>query len=111
MTTAFTDDNQTQESGTGKRQHSRRRANVRIGMRKRGYSQTKTDMTDISQTGFQIDSTINLATGEIIFIYLPGIQPLSARVVWRDGFRVGCRFEAPISEYIYERLVDTVGKD
>lgn len=90
------------------RRHAREMTDARIGMRKRGYPRTKADLTDISQTGFRIDSALNLAEGETVFVYLPGFQPLVAKVVWRDGFRVGCRFDTPISDYIYDRLAEAV---
>lgn len=78
---------------------------ARIQMRRSGSKKSNADILDISRTGFQLDCTLYLNEGERFLVLLPGMQPLAAIAVWRDDYRTGCKFENPISEYVYGSLL------
>jgi hypothetical protein len=78
---------------------------ARVQMRKSGFNKSNTDILDISRTGFQLDCSLHLNEGERFLVFLPGLQPLSATAVWRNTYRTGCKFENPISEYVYSGLL------
>jgi len=84
---------------------SRSRISAQIEIRKSGLKKCKADVLDISLTGFQLDCAVRLNEGERFFVDLPGIQTLSATVIWHADLRSGCKFETPISEYIYNDLL------
>jgi hypothetical protein len=52
---------------------------------------------DLSQTGFLMESSVNLTRGEMIYVELPRRGRVSAEVAWTDGHRAGCRFVQSIS--------------
>jgi len=83
---------------------------ARIEIRKSGLKKCKADVVDISLTGFQLDCALRLNEGERFFVDLPGVQTLSATVIWHTDLRSGCKFETPISEYIYHDLLGRLSK-
>jgi PilZ domain len=78
---------------------------ARVQMRKSGFNKSNTDILDISRTGLLLDCSLHLNEGERFLVILPGLQPLTAIAVWRNDFRTGCKFENPISEYVYSGLL------
>jgi PilZ domain len=80
---------------------------ARIAIRKLGFNKCKADILDISQTGLQLDCSLHFNHGERLLVDLPGLGALSATTVWHNDFRTGCKFENPISEYVY---IDLVGR-
>lgn len=51
---------------------------------------------DLSVTGFRIETSADLATGEMLEIELPRCGPTPACVVWRDDRTYGCVFPVRI---------------
>ena len=49
------------------------------------------------QTGFLMETPVNLTRGETIYVELPRRGRVSAEVAWTDGHRAGCRFMQAIS--------------
>jgi hypothetical protein len=84
----------------------RNKISARIEIRKSGVAKCKADILDISRTGFQLNCALHFNEGEHVFVSLPGMQTLSATAVWHNDFGTGFKFEAPISEYVYDGLVD-----
>jgi hypothetical protein len=52
---------------------------------------------DLSRVGFLMDSTTAMTVGEMIYVELPRLGRVSARVAWTEGRLAGCRFVSPIS--------------
>lgn len=62
-------------------------------------------LEDLSPGGFRIASYPDHRPEVPVRIRIPGIQLLSARVCWsRDG-AVGCEFDAPLHQIVFEHLV------
>lgn len=38
--------------------------------------------------------------GDLVYLKLPMIEPVPARVAWAETFEFGCEFERPLSEVI-----------
>lgn len=80
-------------------------ADLRIGF---GEWQ-KVRLTNVSPTGFRIGWLARGGDGTAISIRLPGIEPLKAEVRWKSGNEMGCEFLRPLSIYVFEHLVRSVG--
>jgi len=52
---------------------------------------------NISETGLLIETLLELAEGETLLVEIPGAIATTARVIWREGFLVGCEFASPVS--------------
>ncbi|MDB5714298.1 MAG: type pilus assembly PilZ [Sphingomonadales bacterium] len=57
-------------------------------------------MTDLSETGFAIESVLPLEIGAEVSIGLPGYGAFEAWVVRKDGDTVGCAFSQPLDAHI-----------
>ena len=88
-----------------KRAAEREQLGMRAGFRKRGYETTKVDILDISRTGFKADCSMALSVGAEVWLKLPNLEPKVAQVVWVDGFMVGCKFEAPFYDSVFDDFV------
>lgn len=53
---------------------------------------------DLSQSGFLLRTTAELAVDEVLEVELPLAGAQAARVVWASNELFGCRFDAPISK-------------
>lgn len=84
------------------RRAERKPLDVRVEFRKRSYRTSRADLIDISSTGFLHDLSVTFSTGEAIWLNLPGLETLEARVVRVDDFRIGCQFVRPIPDYVFE---------
>ena len=63
------------------------------------------DVVDLSPTGFRGETIYNLPIDARIFVTLPGLSPLEAKVVWRDSAFVGCAFAAPLHPAVFDHIV------
>jgi hypothetical protein len=94
-----------QESPERRPRDPRSQTGVRIEIRKSPSAKFRAEILDISRTGFQLDITVNWHKGDRLLVHLPGLRPLPATVQWHNDFRTGCKFEVPISEYVYDDLL------
>ncbi len=53
---------------------------------------------DLSLTGLLVETSAELATGDLFDVELPHVGRTRATVVWRDGRLLGCQFEQPIPQ-------------
>lgn len=74
--------------------------------RRESYPASRVEVVDISETGFLIDSAVDLAIGERVWLCVPGLQSLAAKVVRIDGFKIGCAFDQPMHEAVLRTKLD-----
>jgi hypothetical protein len=74
-------------------------------LRRQGESAIAVSLTDISTHGFRVEAAAAYRTGRNVWLKLPGIEALFARVVWSDGSRFGCQFATPLHPSVVDRLV------
>lgn len=92
------------ESGRAGRRRSPRRTGtieVQFGQQGRRY---RVRLLDLSRHGARLSVAHALRTSDLFWISLPGLQPISSKVSWADGFIIGCEFENPLHEAIYDHL-------
>ena len=94
----------TQETDTERK--VRKQVDIRVGFRKRGYRQSKADIRNLSVTGFLIDTGMSLSVGEEVWLSLPGLQSIPAKVTRVDGYEAGCAFDRPLSDAVLNNLIE-----
>ena len=52
---------------------------------------------NISETGFLIETLLELAEGETLEVEIREAIVATARVIWTEGFLAGCEFASPVS--------------
>ena len=75
-------------------------ADVKIGW---GQWQ-KARLQNVSATGFRIAWVPNGTQGADMRIRIPGLEPLAAKVRWRENSGLGCQFVNPLSVYVLEHI-------
>jgi hypothetical protein len=62
-------------------------------------------LEDISPTGFRIAWLPNCSPDRPVRIRIPGLNLLTAKVVWQEGKAVGCAFKDPLHVAVFEHIV------
>lgn len=83
------------------------RRNVLIGVKVRRPGETwfTSRISDLSVTGFRLQSFVKLAPGMDLWIMLPGFEGRKARVSWSRNHEAGCTFERPLHNAIFDHIV------
>ena len=76
-------------------------------IRKQGGGRFNVVVYDLSTHGFKIAPHADLPVGSLIWIRVPGLESLAARVAWGDYEWAGCEFETPLHPAVLDRLVQT----
>lgn len=94
-------------SRDGRRRSQRRSGtvDVQFGQQGRRY---KVKLLDLSRHGARLSVSHALRTSDMCWISLPGLQPISAKVTWVEGFVIGCEFETPLHEAIFDHMLTRV---
>lgn len=96
------------QPGNGDRRRSKRRVgtvDVQFGQQGRRY---KVRLLDLSRHGVRLSVAHSLRTSDVCWISLPGLQPIPAKVNRASGFEIGCEFDHPLHEAIYDHLLTQV---
>lgn len=78
-------------------------------VRRSGTIRVRATVTDMSVTGFRLESDERLPLGAPIWVRIGTLAPLEAKVVWRDGYRAGCAFNAPLHPSVLDHIVRIAG--
>ena len=65
-----------------------------------GSRRASVQVRDISILGARISGVFLVHENDLIYLKLPMIESIPARVVWADSFEFGCAFERPLSDLV-----------
>jgi hypothetical protein len=65
-------------------------------MRQFGATGADVRVHNLSTHGFMVEADDLYPVGAYVWLKLPGIGGVNARVLWRDCFRYGCEFVTPL---------------
>jgi hypothetical protein len=83
-----------------------RRALMRATIQaRRGENRYTLEIEDISTTGARMKSSRALPDGTVVWLRLPGLEPIQAEVMWSHGFKFGCRFLQPLHASVFHNLL------
>lgn len=75
------------------------------GLRQRGASGVSVQVMDLSTHGFRVATHLDLAVDTQVWLRLPGLEPIHARVMWCKGHFAGCAFEQPLHPAVLDMVV------
>lgn len=87
------------------RREQRTHCEIGAGLRQRGASVVTIDVVDLSTHGFRASTHLDLQKDSDVWLKLPGLEPLHARVAWMDGYLVGCEFVRPLHPAVLQMVV------
>ncbi|MEA2998424.1 MAG: hypothetical protein QOH04_663 [Sphingomonadales bacterium] len=87
------------------------RAEVVLGaaLRQRGAHAVTVQILDLSTHGFRAATHLDLERGSDVWLKLPGLESLHARVAWMRGHLMGCEFVRPLHPAVMEMVVRAAG--
>ena len=78
-------------------------------MMRSGQYRHAVPLVDMSECGCQTEVAEHVEPGERLFVTLPGLEPLEARVKWENGWRAGFGFERSIHPAVFDHLAARIG--
>jgi hypothetical protein len=81
---------------------------VGAGLRQRGAHPITVQVMDLSVTGFRAATHLTLESGSDVWMKLPGLESLHARVIWQRGHLIGCEFVRPLHPAVLDMIVRSV---
>jgi hypothetical protein len=66
------------------------------GMREFGAIGGEVHIHNLSTHGFMTEADDLYPVGSYVWLNLPGVGRVNARIIWRDCFRYGCEFVTPL---------------
>ena len=84
---------------TGGRRADRYEFSAEVQFRS-GMRRAAVQVRDISVLGARIAGVFLVHENDLIYLKLPMIEPIPARVAWTNTFEFGCAFERPLSGII-----------
>jgi len=89
------------------------RAEERVGLwlhgatlREPGCSAAPVKVHDLPRRGFRTEMPSRLHRESQVFLKLPGFESMPATVAWCSSFELGCKFDRPLNDVIFERIVE-----
>jgi hypothetical protein len=79
------------------------------GLRQRGAHSVTVQIIDLSTHGFRAATHLSLVEGSDVWLKLPGLESLHARVVWMRGHLLGCEFVRPLHPAVMDMIVRNAG--
>ncbi len=89
----------------GGRQARRVSLDMDAALRQRGASGVSVQIMDLSTDGFRVTTHLDLFEGHDVWLRLNGLEACHAKVVWRSGPYVGCRFTRPLHPAVLDMVV------
>lgn len=83
----------------------RRHVQIAVKVRRPGETWVSSRITDVSVTGFRLQSFMKLTVGSDIWVMLPGFEGRRAQVTWVKAHESGCAFERPLHAAILDHIV------
>lgn len=96
--------NQRQFAMTGGRRADRAPFDASVTFRA-GTRKAAVRVRDISTLGARVSGVFLVRNGDRIFLTLPGLEAVEARVAWVSDFEFGCEFVRPLNPVVLEALM------
>ena len=83
---------------------------IGAGLRQRGAHAVTIQVMDLSTHGFRAATHLELLPGSDVWLKMPGLESLHARVAWRNGHVMGCAFVRPLHPAVLDMIVRASGR-
>ncbi len=87
-----------------KRKSRRDSVSLRADLLVAAGARFKVSVIDLSRTGFRMETGNFIPAGTKVYLAMPNMQSLQARVAWQDTVYYGCEFTQPLHESIFDHI-------
>lgn len=81
------------------------RLKIPASMRPSGSPAFSVIVRDLSLSGVACEALTGMGPGTRIWLTLPGLAALQAKIVWNDGTLVGCEFDTLLNVAVMENVL------
>lgn len=81
------------------------RLKIPAQMRPSGSPAFAVVVKDMSLSGVACEALTGMGNGTRVWLTLPGLAALQAKIVWNDGTMVGCEFETLLNVAVMESIL------
>ncbi len=92
------------------RRAARKPVSIRAQLRPPGSDRLTVDVTDLSETGFQVETVYRFKVGSTVWLAIPSLAALEAVVAWNRDRHYGCRFLRPLYPAVFDHIVTLAGR-
>ncbi len=79
--------------------------NIPAQMRPSGSPAFSVIVRDLSLSGVACEALTGMSAGTRVWLTLPGLAALQAKIVWNDGTMVGCEFDTLLNVAVMENVL------
>lgn len=90
----------------GRRRSPRAPVSLDAKIGRGGLDRALCRVVDLSRHGARLQTYSSLRAGSMIWLTLPNVGQLIAKIVWADDFVAGCQFETPLDEASFQAIID-----
>ena len=77
-----------------------------IDFRRSGDHRYRVNILDFSREWCKLELPVRVATGDTIWLSLPGLQSIPAKVCWVEEWLAGVEFDNPLYPSVFEMVRD-----
>ncbi len=81
------------------------RLKIPASMRPSGSPGFAVIVRDLSLSGVACEALTGMAAGTRVWLTLPGLSALQAKIVWNDGTMVGCEFDTLLNAAVMQNIL------
>jgi hypothetical protein len=83
--------------------------NCEIEFRRQGDARYPVDLLDLSAHGCCISPPVRVEPGENVWLRIPGMATIYAKVAWAEQWKVGLTFDTPFHPAVFENVARKLG--
>ncbi|WP_096362215.1 PilZ domain-containing protein [Sphingobium cloacae] len=83
----------------------RQSVSIAVKVRRPGENWFTSRITNLSLTGFRLQSFAKLSPGKELWVALPGFEGRRAVVLWTQAHEAGCVFDKPLHPAILDHVI------
>ena len=83
--------------------------NCEVEFRRHGDARYRVDLLDFSPQGCCISPPVKVEPGESIWLRIPDMEAIHAKVIWTDQWKVGIEFDKPFHPAVFDSVVKRLG--
>lgn len=87
-----------------RRRSDRRAFDAEVGIRRHRSPRMMAGLHNMSRLGCQLDLPERVALDEQVWVAIPGLAPLAARVSWLEGWKAGLLFDQPMHPAVFDHV-------
>ena len=83
--------------------------NCEIEFRRHADARYPVDLINFSPHGCCIAPPVKVETGESVWLRIPGMETIHAKVAWTEQWKVGLEFDSPFHPAVFDTVVKRLG--